>query len=147
MTPTVINALAVLIGTIIGSGGITALITAISKSKKDKNDFEKERSGMITELQKYMNEEMKSMVDKLKGELTEIKEENIELKKEIKDLNKQLAELVQWVMSDNAAYRTWLENTLKEFDPDIVMPKCSDPPIVFNVNEDDAEDLDEDIND
>lgn len=143
----VLGSIALIIGAVFGTGGVTALVLAIVKWKEAKNvsisnrdNFEKERTEMFTEMQKYLNDEMKKMNDNIKKQMIDLQNENNELKKEMKELNKQLAELIQWVMSDNAAYRSWLENALRELKPDIVMPTCSDPPIVFGVNEEDIKD-------
>lgn len=138
MNTEIIYALAILVGAILGSGGVTAVIHALVERRKAKNEgtledhnFEKEKALMLNDVQKYMNEEMKKLNDRITEQMEEVKGENAELKKEIKELNKKLADLIHWVMYDNAAHRAWLEKTLREFDPNIDIPECSEPPIVF----------------
>jgi DNA repair exonuclease SbcCD ATPase subunit len=158
MNTGIINAIAVLVGALLGSGGVTAVIHALVERRKAKNEglqedhnFENEKASMLNDVQKYMNEEMKKLNERISEQLEEVKEENAELKKEIKELNKKLADLIHWVMYDNAAHRAWLEKTLREFDPNIDIPECSEPPIVFTdfseTHEEETKDSDDEITD
>lgn len=117
------------IGALIGTGGVTALLHELSVRHKVKHDSETQKSEKTTELMKYFTEEIKRINEQTKDHLNKIQEENATLKKEISTLNKRITALVRWVMLDNTQYRSWLENTLKTLDPDIDIPKCSDPPI------------------
>lgn len=149
MDNTTITAIAVLIGAILGSGGMVAIIHEFSIHHKVRSDakkaaadiekereqmrvdFEKERSDMFIDVQKYCTEEMKRMTEGMSQRLADIQSENADLKREICVLNNKLSDLVKWVMYDNATHRTWLEKTLRELDPNIDIPECPEPPIVF----------------
>ena len=120
------------IGTLIGSGGMVALIHELSIRHKVKHDTESQKSKETTDLMKYFTEEIKRMNTETKEQLKELKDENTSLKKELSTLNSRITALVKWIMFDNTAYRTWLENTLKSLDPAIDIPKCTEPPIEWN---------------
>jgi len=127
------------VGAIIGSGGVVAIIHELSVRHKVKNESEFKKSEKTTELMNYFTDEIKRINEQTKESFEKLKEENAELRKEIKSLNIQITALVKWIMVDNATYRAWLENTLKSLNPNIDIPKCAEPPITWNIDEDSIE--------
>ena len=125
------------VGAIIGSGGVVALIHEFSIRRKVNSDVESHKSDQTTELMKYFTDEIKRINEQTKDEFNKMREENKGLRKDIKILNSRITDLVKWILFDNASYRTWLENTLKTFDPDINIPSCSEPPLTWTEDEND----------
>lgn len=135
-----INGILVGVAAVLGSGGIVAIIHESSVRRKVKSDAEAQKSEQTTELMKYLNSEIKRINEQTKEEFDKMREENKELRKDIKTLNSRITDLVKWILFDNAAYRSWLENTLKTFDPDIDIPICSEPPLTWTENQDNNHD-------
>lgn len=131
-----VNGILVGVAAVIGSGGIVAIIHEFSVRRKVKSDAEAQKSVHNTELMKYLNGEIKRINEQTKEEFDKMREENRELRKDIKTLNSRITDLVRWILFDNAAYRSWLENTLKNLDPDIDIPICSEPPLTWNETHD-----------
>ena len=137
ITSDTINGILVGVAAIIGSGGLVAIIHEFSVRRKVKSDTEAEKSKKTTELMQYFTDEIKRINEQTKEEFDKMREENKALRKDIKTLNSRITDLVRWILFDNAAYRTWLENTLKSLDPDIDIPICSEPPLTWNENDND----------
>lgn len=109
---------------LVGGGGIIALYNAVAKKDKEKRDDN-------TNLMKYFTDKIQEMNDATNERLNKMQKENDELRSELTEMNRKLTELNRWIMVDNAAYRSWLENELRKRDPDIDIPTCSPPPNVF----------------
>ena len=127
-----INGIIMGVAAILGSGGIVAIIHEMSIRRKVKGEVDNSQNEIQYEHMKYFTEEIKRVNEQTKAQFNELQAENKELKREISTLNSRLTDLVKWIMVDNATYRTWLENTLRSLDPTIDIPKCADPPISWN---------------
>ena len=130
-------ALSSVIGACLG-GGATAIINAVSNKRKvdadadsSKETLNQQREQIHNELLKYFTEKLQKMNDETTERFNKLQAENEELRKELAAMNRKLTELNRWIMVDNAAYRTWLENELKKRDPDIEFPNCPPPPEDF----------------
>lgn len=134
ITSETITAILAGVGALIGSGGVTAIIHELSIRKKMATDTDIAKSENTTELMKYFTEEIKRINDNTTEQLNRIQEENDLLKKEVASLTSKINDLVQWIAYDNNKYRTWLEEKLKTFDPEIEFPECVPPPN-FRVDE------------
>ena len=141
MTPKdILTMVGTIIAALLGSGGITALYHEITLRRKVNTDaesnqlnLEDQKSKEVTELMKYLTDEIKRVNDSTNQQLTKIQKENEGLKRQIAILNGKLAELTNWIMSDNANYRHWLENSLRDLDPTIVFPPCAQPPKTWDI--------------
>ena len=134
-----ITAIIAAVGAIIGSGGVTALIHEFTVRRKvnhdadhDHDEIEIKKAENTTDLMKYYSDEIKHINDTTQAYLKEIQQENKSLKKDIVSLNGKITALTNWIMRDNANYRSWLEKSLKDLDPNIVLPECAPPPNVFD---------------
>lgn len=123
------------LGCIIGSGGVTAIIHELSVRRKVKAEAEKEKEQLTqqkdqtnAELMKYFADKIRQINDQTTERFNRLQDENDELRKQLDEMNRKLTELNRWIMVDNAAYRSWLENELKKRDPDIDFPTCPTPP-------------------
>ena len=135
-----ITAIVAGVAALIGSGGVTALVHEISvrhkvkaDAAKQSSDLESQKSAQTTEMMKYFTDEIKRINEETKVQLDTIRAENSELKKQVTRLNGRLTDLVRWIMYDNNNYRTWLERTIRELDPNIAIPPCTDPPVVWDL--------------
>lgn len=123
---------------IVGSGGVSAIITSLLSAKK----FSSESRKMDVEADCLNNEEKRADMEYLSKRLREISEahsedsmklrqRNDELSRQINDLNNKLQKLMEWIIYDNSRYVSWLEARLKEHDPNVVFPECPPPPKIF----------------
>lgn len=132
-----------IIASIIGSGGISAILTALLSARKYKSEAlknEQEAAGMrvnneITEMD-YINQQLQKISEESRKDYIAMRQRNDELNTRINDLNDKLQTLMSWVVYDNQQYRQWLESKLHEFDPTIVFPRCDPPPKIFGIHPD-----------
>lgn len=128
---------------ILGSGGISALISTLITAKKTNAESDK----IDTESECLLNEEKRADIDFISSRLheiskaqnedsTKLRQRNDELSRQIDELNNKLQALMEWIIYDNHRYVSWLEARLKEHDPEIVFPECPPPPKIFNTTED-----------
>lgn len=125
---------------IIGSGGISALITARITAKKadaENRHTDQETEGLriqneITEMD-YINKRLQEISEINRKEADELRIKNEALNDKISELNQKMQSLMQWVVCDNYQYRSWLENKLRTLDPNIDFPETSKPPSIFGV--------------
>ena len=119
-----LSTLSVIIVAILGSGGISAVLTAIINSRKVRADIEHTNAA-------YINQKLQEISDEYQKRTKELQIDNSALSDKINDLNNRLQVLMEWVMYDNQQYRQWLENKIRELDPDITLPPCKPPPKIF----------------
>lgn len=134
--------LVALIGGIFGTSGLATILVVIFSYRKyraegDKIRVENEQKELEYLKRSFMelNEETKRQFNEFKestkSELDELRETNKILSHKIEVLNDKLSSLMQWVMSDDRSYREWLENRVRDLDPDIQFPEKPNPPEVF----------------
>lgn len=128
-----------LITAFIGGGGISAVITARIAAKKqdaDNRHTDQETEGLriqneITEMD-YINKRLQEISEISKKEADELRRKNEALNDKISELNQKMQSLMEWIVTDNYKYRSWLENELKQVNPDVQFPETTKPPAVFD---------------
>ena len=131
-----------IVSAVFGTGGITTIIVALLSFRKYKAeaklieqqamDAQKESERKANE---YITNQLKELTDRHVSEsekyrnkietLTAQNEKKIdELKDQIAKLSQRVNQLMNWIIVDNNAYRTWLECELRKVKPDIKFPKC-----------------------
>lgn len=128
-----------MIATLIGGGGISALITYRITAKKadaENRHTDQETEGLriqneITEMD-YINKRLQEISEISKKEADDLRIKNEALNDKINDLNQKLQSLMEWVVTDNYQYRSWLENKVKEYDDKISLPETTKPPNIFD---------------
>lgn len=127
-----------ILGAILGTGGLTALITALLSAKKfkaeaHKIDSETETVFANNEIAKFefINKRLQEISENAEAESKALRARNDELNRQITQLNDKLQTIMEWVIYDNQNYRNWLESELRKSNPDINFPKCAPPPKIF----------------
>ena len=134
--------LVTLITAFIGGGGISAVITARVAAKKqdaDNRHTDQETEGLriqneITEMD-YINKRLQEISEISKKEADELRRKNEALNDKISELNHKMQSLMEWIVTDNYKYRSWLENELKQVNPDVQFPETTKPPAVFEIKD------------
>ena len=128
-----------IVGCILGSGGLSALITALISMRKNKSEslkIDQETRALQTNndlaIIEYVNKILKESEKNANDIAKETRRENEILRKQIDELNGRLQELMNWVVTDNTRYRNWLERELRKVNPDIEFPECEPAPNVFS---------------
>ena len=137
--------LVTLITAFIGGGGISAVITARVSAKKqdaDNRHTDQETEGLriqneITEMD-YINKRLQEISEISKKEADELRKKNEALNDKISELNHKMQSLMEWIVTDNYKYRSWLENELKQVNPDVQFPETTKPPAVFEIKHEDS---------
>lgn len=126
---------------VLGSGGLCSIITAIFSRRKYKAESllieaEAEECRKNTERASmdYIHEQLKEITETYKNESRELREMNRELTERITTLENRINRLMEWVVNDDSSYRSWLENKLKDLDPNIELPVCKPAPLDDNNN-------------
>lgn len=115
-------------GVVLGSGGIISIFNSrkvIAEARSIDNDT---KLKMNSEIQA----QLKELADIHKKESDELRAQNKELDKRIGELTNQINELMEWVVTDNNVYRSWLETELRKVNPDVEFPPCKPAPILRN---------------
>jgi gamma-glutamyltranspeptidase len=133
-----------IIGGLGGATGISTLLVTIFKRRKYKAEAETIDAANQTTIIHNQQEEMTYVTNQLihlqemyKSDMEELREANKRLQHKVDGLNKKLMTLMNWIVVDNHKYQTWLEERLKEYDPDIVFQEHMPPPDVFDEDDDD----------
>lgn len=135
-----------IISTLFGTGGITTIIVTLLSFRKYKAeaklieqqalDAQKESELKANE---YITSQLKELTERHAAESekyrAKIDEMNTQNEKKIKELSEQITslsnrvnQLMNWIIVDNNAYRSWLECELRKSKPDIKFPKCRPVP-------------------
>lgn len=132
----------------LGSGGISAIITAIlsrhkyeseaAKTESEAAKIKSEADAVVKQTDitgiDYINRKLQEITEQSNKEATELRNRNDELNERINNLNDRLQVVMCWIVDDNQHYRQWLETKLIELDPSIEFPMCAPPPKVFNIS-------------
>ena len=134
------------ISALFGTGGITTIIVSLLSFRKYKAeaklmeqqalDAQKESERKANE---YITSQLKELTDrhaeeseKYRKRIEELTKQNDarikELSDQIASLNLRVNQLMNWIIVDNNAYRSWLETELRKARPDIKIPKCRPVP-------------------
>lgn len=135
-----------IISALFGTGGLTTIIVALLSFRKYKAearlleqqaiDAQKESERKANE---YITNQLKELTDrhaqesekyrKKIEELTTQNENKINaLSDQITKLSTRVNQLMNWIIVDNNAYRSWLECELRKVKPDLKFPKCRPVP-------------------
>lgn len=144
------DTIAAVIASVGGGAGLATVLATIFSYRKFKNEAETTRIKNAQTEMDYIKESFKEIAEETKRqfnefkessrvELDELKSSNEELREANKDLKHQidvmaqkLSSLMNWIISDDQRYRTWLENKVHELDPSIEFPEHTAPPNVFD---------------
>ena len=120
---------------VLGSGGLCSIITAIFSRRKYKAEAslieveaEEKRKTAEREYMNYIHGQFKEITETYKRESEELRTMNSELNDRVRSLENRINKLMEWIINDDGSYRTWLENELSKYDPDIEFPKCKPTP-------------------
>lgn len=132
---------------VLGSGGLCSIITAFFSRRKYKAEAsiieaeaEEKRQKSEREYMDYIHIQFKEITETYKQQAEEQRKVNSELSERVQTLETRINKLMEWVINDDGSYRTWLENELKKYDPDIEFPKCKPAPGFEEYNSSDASD-------
>lgn len=128
---------------VLGSGGLCSIITAFFSRRKYKAEAsiieaeaEEKRQKSEREYMDYIHSQFKEITETYKQQAEEQRKVNSELSERVRTLETRINKLMEWVINDDGSYRTWLENELKKYDPDIEFPKCKPAPGFEEYNSD-----------
>ena len=124
-----------IVSAVFGTGGITTIIVALLSFRKYKAQAKLIEQQAMDAPNEYITNQLKELTDRHVSEsekyrnkietLTAQNEKKIdELKDQIAKLSQRVNQLMNWIIVDNNAYRTWLECELRKVKPDIKFPKC-----------------------
>ena len=135
-----------IISALFGTGGLTTIIVALLSFRKYKAearlleqqaiDAQKESERKANE---YITNQLKELTDrhaqeseKYRTKIEELTTQNENkinaLSDQITKLSTRVNQLMNWIIVDNNAYRTWLECELRKVKPDLKFPKCRPVP-------------------
>ena len=130
------------IAAIVGSGGLCSIATAIFSRRKYKAEAqlieaeaEERRKTSEREYMDYIHGQFKEITETYKRESEDLRTMNNELNDRVRSLETRINKLMEWIINDDGSYRTWLENEVRKYDPDIEFPKCKPAPS-FNTDTD-----------
>lgn len=126
-----------IIASIIGTGGLSALLTGILSARKYRSEAlktEQEAESLKVQNMDYIHKRLQEISESQNQESIKLRQRNDELNNKIEVLNDKLQTIMEWVVYDNQQYRQWLEARLLELDPDIEFPRCSPPPKIFHAD-------------
>lgn len=124
-----------LIVAVLGSGGLGAIITSILSARKYKaeaNQMEQEnyksRKNFENEMNERINRQFAELAEIHKKEAQTQREQSKLLEKQVADLKNQVMRLMSWIMTEDASYRSFLENEILRTNPNFVFPKLKPIP-------------------
>lgn len=124
-----------LIVAILGSGGISALITNMLNARKYKaearmieEDADSKHQQTEREHDEYIHTQLREITETHRKESEELRRMNKELTARICELEIRINKMMEWIVIDNNSYRSWLETELRKYNPDIEFPKCKPAP-------------------
>lgn len=124
------STLIAVLGAILGTGGITAVITSILSARKYRAEAAKIEQETEQRTHEYIRSQIIELSETHKRESEELRRQNKDLNNKINELNDKLRELMIWVVNENYAHISFLKDKIREFDPDFVFPEmkpCPNP--------------------
>lgn len=119
-----------LIGTIIGSGGISAIVTALLSSRKYKAEALRMEQDTHKDLDRYVNDKLREVTNMYIEETQQLKHSNEQLHKQIDDLQDKLQMVMSWIVNENYTNISILRAKIQSLDPDFEFPEmkpCPNP--------------------
>lgn len=127
--------IAAIVIAVLGSGGLASTLTAIFSARKYKAEartMEEQahtsRMQMEQEMTERIHQQFADLAERFKKDSEEQRAQNRELEKQVAQLNKHVNTLTNWIMTENASYRTYLEDQIRKIQPDFVFPKTKPVP-------------------
>lgn len=141
-----VEIIVMIVSAVFGTGGITTIIVALLSFRKYKAeaklieqqamDAQKESERKANE---YITTQLKELTDrhaqeseKYRNKIEELTAQNENkintLSDQITKLSTRVNQLMNWIIVDNNAYRSWLECELRKVKPDLKFPKCRPVP-------------------
>ncbi len=124
-----------LIATIIGSGGISAMLATMLSARKYRAEArlieqqaEAARKDSESRMNEYISTQLKDLAETHKKESEDLRKRNKELSDRVNVLTAKLNAFMNWIVIDNNRYVTWAETKLKEYDPNITFPPYKPAP-------------------
>lgn len=135
-----------IVSALFGTGGITTIIIALLSFRKYRAegklleqqaiDAQKESERKANE---YITNQLKELTDrhaqesenyrkKIEQLTTQNEQKIMALSDQITMLSTRVNQLMNWIIVDNNAYRSWLECELRKVKPDLKFPKCRPVP-------------------
>lgn len=126
---------------ILGSGSLATIVTTLLSARKYKAEArtieEQTRSSRVQleeEMTEHIHQQFADLAERFKKDSEEQRVQNKKLEKQVSQLNKHINTLTNWIMTENASYRTYLENEIRKTNPEFVFPKTKPVP-EWNENE------------
>ncbi len=119
-----------LIGTIIGSGGISAIVTALLSTRKYKAEALRMEQDTHKDLDRYVNDKLREVTNMYIEETQQLKHSNEQLHKQIDDLQDKLQMVMSWIVNENYTNISILRAKIQSLDPDFEFPEmkpCPNP--------------------
>lgn len=119
-----------IIGTILGSGGIAATITAILSTRKYKAEAQRVEQDTQKDFDKYVNEKLKEVTNMYINETQQLKRSNELLHKQIEDLQDKIQSIMSWIINENYTNISILKAKIQSLDPSFEFPEmrpCPNP--------------------
>lgn len=119
-----------IIGTILGSGGIAATITAILSTRKYKAEAQRVEQDTQKDFDKYVNEKLKEVTNMYINETQQLKRSNEQLHKQIEDLQDKIQSIMSWIINENYTNISILKAKIQSLDPNFEFPEmrpCPNP--------------------
>jgi DNA anti-recombination protein RmuC len=135
-----------IISALFGTGGLTTIIVALLSFRKYKaearlleqqaldaqKESERKANEYITNQLKELTERHAQESEKYRTKIEELTTQNENkinaLSDQIVKLSTRVNQLMNWIIVDNNAYRSWLECELRKVKPDLKFPKCRPVP-------------------
>lgn len=121
-----------IVAAILGTGGITAVITALLSARKYRADaraVEQEtdaaRKRFESEMTEKLNRQFMELAEIHRKEYDAQRLQTKLLETQVTDLKDYINQLVSWIMTDNASYRNFLETKITQLVPDFEFPKTT----------------------
>lgn len=119
-----------ILGTIIGSGGIAAIVTAILSARKYKAEALRMEQDTQRDFDKYVNDKLKEVTNMYIEETQQLKRSNEQLHKQIDDLQDKLQAIMSWIVNENYTNISILKAKIQSLDPSFEFPEmkpCPNP--------------------
>lgn len=119
-----------ILGTIIGSGGIATIVTAILSARKYKAEALRMEQDTQRDFDKYVNDKLKEVTNMYIEETQQLKRSNEQLHKQIDDLQDKLQAIMSWIVNENYTNISILKAKIQSLDPSFEFPEmkpCPNP--------------------
>ena len=119
-----------IIGAVLGSGGIAAVITAILSTRKYKAEARRMEQDTQKDLDRYVNDKLKEVTNMYINETQQLKRSNEQLHKQIEDLQDKIQSIMSWIINENYTNISILKAKIQSLDPNFEFPEmrpCLNP--------------------